>query len=130
MTSLLCSSTTQQQLSKCNDKLSVCDTEKEKLLTKIVSMENKCSKLRDYIRKLTSKCEEWEISYEKQSERLEKHDQRHRETRKKASEIARRYQKLVNDVERRKKVRSFVCLASGFCWVFLFWLIVGFTLSF
>jgi chromosome segregation ATPase len=62
------------------------------------------ARLREYIRKLTAKCEEWEVSYEKQSKRIERHDEQHRETRRKASEIARWYQKLASDVEKRKTV--------------------------
>ena len=35
------------------------------------SWENRCFKLRVYMRKLTAKCEEWETSYEQQSKLLE-----------------------------------------------------------
>jgi predicted RNase H-like nuclease (RuvC/YqgF family) len=96
----------QQQLSRSNDSLQSNEAEQAQLRGKVESLENKGARLREYIRKLTAKCEEWEVSYEKQSKRIERHDEQHRETRRKASEIARRYQKLASDVEKRKTVST------------------------
>ena len=45
--------------------------ETDKYITKNASLERKNMKLRDYIHKLTTKCEEWSVSYEKQARLLE-----------------------------------------------------------
>jgi predicted RNase H-like nuclease (RuvC/YqgF family) len=97
---------TQQQLTRSNDSLQSNEAEQAQLRAKVEGLENKGARLREYIRKLTAKCEEWEVSYEKQSKRIERHDEQHRETRRKASEIARRYQKLASEMGKRKTVRT------------------------
>lgn len=44
-----------------------------------VSLERKCERLRDYIRKLTFKCEEWAEYADKQSQRIQQAKSRQRE---------------------------------------------------
>ena len=44
-----------------------------------VSLERKCERLRDYIRKLTAKCEEWTEYADKQSKRIQQAKSRQRE---------------------------------------------------
>ena len=75
-----------------------------KLRSKSDMLETKCSRLRDYVRKLTTKCEEWELSYEKQSKLLEKMQARNGKTRQKASELASRYRKLTGDLQHKSKI--------------------------
>jgi chromosome segregation ATPase len=78
------------------------------LQSKINSLENKCSRLRDFIKKLTLKCDEWEASYEKQGQAMEKLLARDVRTRERAAEIANRYRKLVGNLKRRNQVRRLI----------------------
>jgi len=82
------------------------EAEEKSLKSTIQSLENKTARLRDYIRKLTTKCEEWEVSYDKQSLAVEKLQEKNARIREKASEFACRYRKLAGDVQRRKRMHS------------------------
>lgn len=66
-------------------------------------LENKCTRLRDYIRKLTTKCEEWEQSYDRQARTVEKLQEKNARIRDKASDIANRYRKLAGDAKHSTK---------------------------
>lgn len=49
------------------------------LQSKNATLDRKCERLRDYILRLTSKCEEWAVSYEEQSKLLIRvHNERRR----------------------------------------------------
>jgi len=80
--------------------------EEQSLKVNIQSYENKNVRLRDYIRKLTAKCEEWEASYERQSKAIDILQQKKARMKEKACEIADRYKTLVTDVNRRKKLHQ------------------------
>jgi chromosome segregation ATPase len=67
------------------------------------SLEKKCARLRDYIRKLTTKCEEWEQSYDRQARTVEKLQEKNARIRDKASDIANRYRKLAGDAKHSAK---------------------------
>lgn len=55
------------------------DEATRQLQSKNATLERKCERLRDYIRRLTSKCEEWAVSYEEQSTLLKRlHNERRR----------------------------------------------------
>jgi chromosome segregation ATPase len=82
------------------------ESEETKLRSKSEALETKCTRLREYIRKLTSKCEEWEASYDRQSMVLEKLHARNGKSKQKAAELAHRYKKLAGDIQRKSKVRS------------------------
>jgi chromosome segregation ATPase len=56
------------------------------------ALENKCQRLKDYIRKLTKKCDEWEAFHEQESAVLYRLKIAHDDTRQKAMEVARQYQ--------------------------------------
>ena len=70
------------------------------------TLQRKCSRLRDYVRKLTSKCDEWETSFEQQSRVLEALQTQHSSDRERASSLAERYNKLASEVQRRSKMQS------------------------
>mmetsp|Transcript_58588 Transcript_58588/g.88367 ORF Transcript_58588/g.88367 Transcript_58588/m.88367 type:complete len:1469 (+) Transcript_58588:145-4551(+) len=89
------------QISSSAELIQTKDEEGRTLLSKINSLETKCSRLRDFIKKLTLKCDEWEVSYEKQGQAMEKLQARDARTRERAAEIANRYQKLVSSLKRR-----------------------------
>ena len=73
--------------------------------------ENRCFKLREYMRKLTAKCEEWESSYAQQSKLLEVLHSQQQKTKAKAAELGRKYSELTYDVQTRAEVR----LRRSFC---------------
>lgn len=69
----------------------------------IDALEKKCARLRDYIRKLTIKCEEWEESYNRQARTVQKLQEKNARVRDKASDIAIRYRKLAGDANHRTR---------------------------
>eukprot|EP00550_Attheya_septentrionalis_P010483 CAMPEP_0198302844 /NCGR_PEP_ID=MMETSP1449-20131203/56577_1 /TAXON_ID=420275 /ORGANISM="Attheya septentrionalis, Strain CCMP2084" /LENGTH=1732 /DNA_ID=CAMNT_0044005315 /DNA_START=147 /DNA_END=5345 /DNA_ORIENTATION=- len=64
------SSKLQQQLNATEDSLLKKTQEAKNLVDKTESLERKCRKLRDYIKRLTSRCTEWKVSHEGQEEAL------------------------------------------------------------
>ncbi len=66
---------------------------------KIDTLEEKCARLREYVRKLTTKCEEWEESYDRQSRTVEKLQEKNSRIRDKASDLAMRYRKLAGEAK-------------------------------
>lgn len=108
-------SSTEEELSEVKTVLRSKNSEEAKLLSKSGSLETKCSRLREYIRKLTSKCEEWEASYDRQSMVLDKLHSRNGKSKQKASELAHRYKKLAGDIQRKSKVRISVLCWSPYC---------------
>lgn len=83
--------------------------EKEYALAELQSQKNtwetRCFKLREYMRKLTAKCEEWESSYEQQSKILEALHAQQETARAKAAQLGRKYQQLTNDVLHQNQSR-------------------------
>jgi chromosome segregation ATPase len=69
---------------------------------KLMASESKCKRLREYIQKLTKKCEEWEKSYEQQFQCIEKLRRKNTKVLDKGSEIAKKYHKLKADVQRKR----------------------------
>lgn len=67
------------------------------------SLETKCSRLREYIKKLTKKCEEWELSYEEQAHAIVELQAKNLKARENASKLANRYRKLKGEIQRKKK---------------------------
>ena len=92
-------------LAASNELLKVKETDGSKLRLANESLENKCSRLREYIKKLTAKCEEWEVSYERQAKSIEKLQAKNVRIRERASEMVHRYRRLAGDVRRKSKVR-------------------------
>ena len=78
--------------------------EESRLRSVVDSLENKCSRLRGYAKKLTSKCEEWEASYEQQSKSFDKLQAKSNRIRDRAREMSKRYQQLAGDVQRKSQV--------------------------
>lgn len=75
------------------------DKETRQLQSKNASLDQKCERLRDYIRRLTSKCEEWATCYEEQSKLLTRvHGQ---------SRLSR--QQDTNGAKQESKVRNEIC---------------------
>jgi predicted RNase H-like nuclease (RuvC/YqgF family) len=56
------------------------DEATRQLQSKNASLDRKCERLRDYIRRLTSKCEEWATCYEEQSQLLTRVDGERRQS--------------------------------------------------
>lgn len=73
---------------------------------KLMASESKCSRLRDYIQKLTKKCEEWEKSYDQQLQCIEKLRRKNVKVLDKASEIAKKYHKLKEDFRKKQRCNS------------------------
>mmetsp|Transcript_11576 Transcript_11576/g.27855 ORF Transcript_11576/g.27855 Transcript_11576/m.27855 type:complete len:1350 (-) Transcript_11576:116-4165(-) len=69
---------------------------------KLMASESKCARLREYIQKLTKKCEEWEKSYDQQFQCIEKLRRKNIKVLDKGSEIAKKYHKLKADVQRKR----------------------------
>ncbi|CAJ1946989.1 unnamed protein product [Cylindrotheca closterium] len=69
---------------------------------KIMASESKCKRLREYIQKLTKKCEEWEKSYDQQFKCIEKLRRKNTKVLDKGSEIAKKYHKLKADAQRKR----------------------------
>jgi len=80
--------------------------EEQSLKANIQSFEKKNTKLREYIRKLTNKCEEWETSYDRQSRAIDRLQDKKNRMKDKACDIAGRYRALVADINRRKKLHQ------------------------
>ena len=76
-----------------------------RLESTVTSLEVKCGRLREYIKRLTSKCEDWETSYERQARVIEKLEGKNVKIRAWASGIQMKYKQLAGDVNRRRKVR-------------------------
>jgi septal ring factor EnvC (AmiA/AmiB activator) len=103
------------QITSSAELFQVKDEEGRILQSKVNSLEIKCSRLRDFIKKLTLKCDEWEASYEKQAQAMDKLQTRDARTRERAGEIADRYRKLVGSLKRKHQVRTvFFYQASRF----------------
>jgi cell division protein FtsB len=98
-------SSVKADLDKSNQASTNQEVEGSRLKATVHSLESKCTRLRDYIRKLTKKCEEWEVSYERQAKSIEKLQGKNLKIREKATEFASRYHKLKGDIKKRKKVR-------------------------
>jgi chromosome segregation ATPase len=92
------------QLEDASYQLRSKEAEERSLKSTIQSLEQKTARLRDYVRKLTTKCEEWEESYEKQSRAIEKLQEKNARIRDKATDIADRYRKLAGEVQRKKRM--------------------------
>lgn len=84
----------------------------EELRSTIESLESKSSRLREYVKKLTIKCEEWEKSYERQGKSLEKLQTKHARMREKACEMAARYKQLSGHVKSKSRVSRLIVLPS------------------
>ena len=82
------------------------ESEEHSLKANIQSYEKKNGRLREYIGKLTTKCEEWEISYDRQSRAIDRLQEKKARMKEKASDIACRYRSLVADINRRKKLHQ------------------------
>lgn len=67
-----------------------------------MASESKCARLREYIQKLTKKCEEWEKSYDQQLQCIEKLRSKNIRVLDKGSEIAKKYHRLKADVQRKR----------------------------
>ena len=62
----------QSEIEEMNSLLRSKESEENSLKANIESSENKNTRLREYIRKLTAKCEEWEVSYDRQSRAIDR----------------------------------------------------------
>jgi chromosome segregation ATPase len=82
------------------------ESEEHSLRVNIQSCEKKNSRLREYIRKLTTKCEEWEASYDRQSRAIDRLQEKKARIKEKACNIAGRYRTLVADINKRKKLHQ------------------------
>ena len=79
------------------------DLELTELRSRNNSLQNKCSRLREYIRKLTEKLDQWESFHDLQSDVLEKLKSANERTRQKAAKLAKKF--CQRDVVRRKSCK-------------------------
>lgn len=96
----------QQRGIEFSHELSTKQRSEEELRSALESMESKTARLREYVKKLTLKCEEWEKSYERQGKSLEKLQFRHARMREKAAEMASKYKQLSGHVKSKNKVST------------------------
>ena len=80
------------------------ENEERSLKINFQSCEKKNGRLREYIRKLTLKCESWEDSYDRQTKHIDRLQEKNVKIRAKANDIAGRYRSLVGDLKTRKKL--------------------------
>lgn len=99
-------SDTENDLAHCQELLDSSNNEVSALNKKVETLESKCTKLREYTRKLTQKCEEWEVSYDQQAQLIAKLQDRNGRNKQKASELAQKYKRLSGDVQRRSRVHQ------------------------
>lgn len=92
----------QDQLDESTASLRTMTNEFKMASTRSDHLELKCSRLRDYIRKVTGKCDQWEDFYDRQAEVVEGLKRANERTRQKTAELARRYQERdqIHDKER------------------------------
>ena len=66
------------------------ESELQQMASRNESLHSKCKRLRDYVRKMATKCDQWEEFHYKQADVLEKLKRANERTRQKASKLARR----------------------------------------
>jgi chromosome segregation ATPase len=93
-------------LEEATYKLRSKESENKSMKFTVDSLEKKTTRLREYVRKLTTKCEEWEESYEKQTLAIEKLQEKNSRMREKALQIAEKYKRLAENVQRRKRMHK------------------------
>jgi chromosome segregation ATPase len=93
----------QAEIVRISNLLRLKETEEMSHKATVETLDKKCARLRDYIRKLTTKCEEWEDSYDRQARAVEKLQEKNAQIRDRASDIAIRYRKLAGDAKHRTK---------------------------
>lgn len=96
----------QSEIEEMNSLLRSKESEENSLKANIESSENKNTRLREYIRKLTAKCEEWEVSYDRQSRAIDRLQEKKTRMKERTADIASRYRALVTDINRRKKLHK------------------------
>ncbi|CAB9522766.1 kinesin K39 [Seminavis robusta] len=82
------------------------EDEVTKLKKKKDIWEDRCFKLREYLRKLVAKCEEWEQCHAQQNKLLEVLEERHRQTTARANQLARSYATLNQEMKARVDPRD------------------------
>lgn len=102
----------ESELSKLEKLLQMGTSEAVSLRERNESLALKCGRLKDYIRKLTAKCDEWELFHQRQAEFLRQLKLANDGTRQKALELAQRY-------EQSDLVRSCCWYCCWYCRLFL-----------
>lgn len=75
------------------------------LQSQVELLEKKNSRLREYVKKLTLKCEEWESTYETQADAVEKLQAKNARLRAKSATIAAKYKSLASQVKSRDQTQ-------------------------
>jgi chromosome segregation ATPase len=93
-----------QKINELTHELSGKRKTEEEMRSAIDSLESKGARLRQYVKKLTIKCEEWEMSYERQSKSLEKLQLKNVRMKEKIYEMAAKYKDLYGRVKSKNRV--------------------------
>lgn len=96
----------QQRGNELSQERLVKHTHEDELRSTIEGLEEKCVRVRHYVKKLTLKCEEWEQSYERQGKSLEKLQTKNSRMREKMSEMAAKYKQLSGHVKSKSRVSA------------------------
>jgi chromosome segregation ATPase len=94
------------QLERISHELRSKAAQVDKMKPMVESLERKASVLREYVGKLTTKCEEWKESNDRQSTVIEKMQQKNLRLREKSSQIVVRYKKLSEGIKRRNQTKN------------------------
>ena len=95
-----------QKITELANEISTRRNTEQELRGAIDTLESKCVRLREYVMKLTIKCEEWETSYEHQSKSLEKLQLKNARMKEKVLEVAAKYKDLSGRVKSKNRVSS------------------------
>ncbi len=96
-----------QRGNELSHELSTKQKREEEFRSTIDSLESKSTRLREYVKKLTLKCEEWEKSYERQGKSFDKLQSKHARMREKTCEMAAKYKQLSGHVKSKSRVSSY-----------------------
>ena len=87
------------EVEELSTQLSMKEGEERSLKVANQSLQQKCARLREYIKKLTNKCSEWESSYDRQAKAIERLQDKNRR-------VVARYKELVDQKREQKRVHQ------------------------
>jgi predicted nucleic acid-binding Zn-ribbon protein len=96
---LFFSDTALAEVEKLTAQLNVKEADDGSRNATIQSLEQKCCRLREYIKKLTGKCSEWESSYDRQTKAIERLQDKNRR-------IATRYKELLEQKREQRRAHQ------------------------
>lgn len=92
-----------------SEELSIKVKAEDELRSTIDGLNAKCCRLRQYVKKLTLKCEEWEKSYQRQGKSLEKLQAKNSCLRDKVCEMSAKYKQISGHIKSKSRVSAVLC---------------------